>query len=143
MVSGSGLHDPTGWWLIMITQFVLLQIYEDHPLLSITAYAYNTCEVSDNYSLPSDAGLLENDTTAEEDKVLNQPNTALMSTVHMFGTLFLAMFLKNFRNSKFLGRTARRALGDFGVPIAIATMTLIDEFAVKDTYTEVIRKVFL
>jgi len=53
----------------------------------------------------------------------------------MFGTFFIAYFLRKFRNSQFLGRNARRALGDFGVPIAIVIMVLVD-FGAGDTYTE-------
>lgn len=45
----------------------------------------------------------------------NQPNTALFCTLLTLGTFMLAYSLKIFRNSKFLGRNARRALGDFGV----------------------------
>jgi hypothetical protein len=32
------------------------------------------------------------------------PNTALLSAILMFGTFFIAYFLRIFRNSKFLGR---------------------------------------
>ena len=39
------------------------------------------------------------------------------------------------RNGKYLGRTVRRALGDFGVPLAIVCMVLLD-FLINDTYTE-------
>ncbi|CAM1307854.1 SLC4A3 (predicted) [Pycnogonum litorale] len=65
---------------------------------------------------------------------LNQPNTALLSTILMLGTFFIAFFLRHFRNSKFLGRSARRALGDFGVPIAIVLMVSLD-LLLHDTYT--------
>ncbi len=34
-----------------------------------------------------------------------EPNTALLSAVLMFGTFFIAYFLRLFRNSKYLGRT--------------------------------------
>lgn len=51
---------------------------------------------------------------------LNQPNTALFCMVLTLGTFTSAYSLRIFRNSKFLGRNARRALGDFGVPISIA-----------------------
>jgi solute carrier family 4 anion exchanger 2 len=51
---------------------------------------------------------------------LNQPNTALFCTLLTLGTFTSAYSLRIFRNSKFLGRNARRALGDFGVPISIA-----------------------
>lgn len=58
--------------------------------------------------------------------LINQPNTALFCTFLTLGTFALAYYLKIFRNSHFLGRTARRALGDFGVPIAIALFVGLD-----------------
>lgn len=64
----------------------------------------------------------------------NQPNTALFCTLLTLGTFTLAYSLKIFRNSKFLGRNARRALGDFGVPIAIAIFVMID-FIVPQVFT--------
>ncbi|XP_069684208.1 band 3 anion transport protein-like isoform X3 [Periplaneta americana] len=65
----------------------------------------------------------------------NQPNTALLCLILALGTFFIAYYLRQFRNSKFLGRNARRALGDFGVPIAIITMVTLD-YLVPETYTE-------
>lgn len=44
---------------------------------------------------------------------INQPNTAFFSMLLTLGTFCLAYGLKVFRNSKFLGRNTRRALGDF------------------------------
>ena len=35
----------------------------------------------------------------------NEPNTALLSTILIFGTFLIAYFLRIFRNSKFLGRS--------------------------------------
>lgn len=64
-----------------------------------------------------------------------QPNTALLSLILMVGTFIIAFKLKHFRNSKYLGRSVRRALGDFGVPIAIVLMVLMD-YLIEDTYTE-------
>lgn len=64
-----------------------------------------------------------------------QPNTALLSFILTIGTFIIAIKLKNFRNSKFLGRSIRRALGDFGVPISIVLMVSLD-FLIKDTYTD-------
>ncbi|XP_067890887.1 anion exchange protein 3-like isoform X2 [Heterodontus francisci] len=64
-----------------------------------------------------------------------QPNTALLSLVMMFGTFFLAFFMRKFRNSRFLGGKARRIIGDFGIPIAILVMVIVDS-SVPDTYTE-------
>lgn len=37
--------------------------------------------------------------------VVAQPNTALLSLILTFSTFLIAYFLKNFRNSKFLGRS--------------------------------------
>ncbi|CAH2230198.1 jg14364, partial [Pararge aegeria aegeria] len=54
--------------------------------------------------------------------IMPQPNTALFSTMLTLSTFILAYYLRIFRNGKFLGRSARRALGDFGVPIAIVLM---------------------
>ncbi|XP_070499524.1 band 3 anion transport protein-like isoform X2 [Chironomus tepperi] len=66
---------------------------------------------------------------------LNQPNTALFCTLLTLGTFTLAYSLKIFRNSKFLGRNARRALGDFGVPISIAIFLAID-LTVPQVFTD-------
>ncbi|XP_048237893.1 anion exchange protein 2-like isoform X2 [Haliotis rufescens] len=65
----------------------------------------------------------------------NEPNTALLTTILVLGTFLIAYFLRIFRNSKFLGRSARRALGDFGILIALFAMVLTD-YCVKDTYTQ-------
>lgn len=71
----------------------------------------------------------------DNDHPINQPNTALFCTILTLGTFAIAYYLKMFRNSKFLGRSARRALGDFGVPIAIVCMVFVD-FMIPQTYTE-------
>ncbi|XP_070187695.1 band 3 anion transport protein-like isoform X2 [Littorina saxatilis] len=68
-------------------------------------------------------------------KIRNQPNTALLSLILTIGTFLIAYFLRIFRNSRFLGRSVRRALGDFGVLIAILAMSLLD-YIMKDTYTQ-------
>lgn len=73
--------------------------------------------------------------TDASNKQINQPNTALFCTFLTLGTFTLAYFLRVFRNSHFLGRTARRALGDFGVPISIALFVLVDFFT-DSVYTE-------
>ncbi|CAH1133077.1 unnamed protein product [Ceutorhynchus assimilis] len=66
---------------------------------------------------------------------INQPNTALFCTILTLGTFAIAYYLKIFRNSHFLGRSARRALGDFGVPIAIICMVFLD-FMTPEIFTE-------
>lgn len=66
---------------------------------------------------------------------LNQPNTALFCMVLTLGTFTLAYSLRIFRNSKFLGRNARRALGDFGVPISIAIFVGI-AYSLSQVFTD-------
>lgn len=65
----------------------------------------------------------------------NEPNTAFLSLILMLGTFIIAFGLKLFRNCHYLGRTARRALGDFGVPIAIVLMTVLD-ILIPHVYTQ-------
>ncbi|XP_021924578.1 anion exchange protein 2 [Zootermopsis nevadensis] len=99
--------------------------------------------INDNYS---DFRLAQNNTSRrpsissyevqENHEIFQrQPNTALLCLILALGTFFIAYYLRRFRNSKFLGRNARRALGDFGVPIAIITMVTLD-YLVPETYTE-------
>ncbi|XP_012224582.2 band 3 anion transport protein isoform X3 [Linepithema humile] len=64
---------------------------------------------------------------------VNQPNTALMCTILCLGTFLGAYYLRIFRNSHYLGRSARRAFGDFGVPISIIVFVLIDYLATVKT----------
>ncbi|XP_053971166.1 band 3 anion exchange protein isoform X5 [Hylaeus volcanicus] len=65
--------------------------------------------------------------------LINQPNTALMCTILCLGTFLGAYYLRIFRNSHYLGRSARRAFGDFGVPISIILFALIDFAAMVKT----------
>uniref|UniRef100_A0A8C9YQ17 Anion exchange protein n=1 Tax=Sander lucioperca TaxID=283035 RepID=A0A8C9YQ17_SANLU len=67
--------------------------------------------------------------------VQNQPNTALLSLVLMAGTFFIAFYLRKFKNSAFFPGRLRRIIGDFGVPIAILIMVLVD-YSINDTYTQ-------
>ncbi|CRK96265.1 CLUMA_CG009689, isoform B [Clunio marinus] len=70
-----------------------------------------------------------------DNRPINQPNTALFCTLLTLGTFTAAYSLKIFRNSKFLGRNARRALGDFGVPISIAVFVIVANI-VPQVFTE-------
>uniref|UniRef100_A0A4W6G7N0 Anion exchange protein n=1 Tax=Lates calcarifer TaxID=8187 RepID=A0A4W6G7N0_LATCA len=67
--------------------------------------------------------------------VLSEPNTALLSLVLMAGTFFIAFYLRKFKNSAFFPGRFRRIIGDFGVPIAILIMVLVD-YSIEDTYTQ-------
>ncbi|XP_069642706.1 band 3 anion transport protein isoform X1 [Haliaeetus albicilla] len=93
------------------TFYKLVTIFKNHPLQRF----YNTTDVV-NPKVP-------------------EPNTALLSLVLMAGTFFLAFFLRKFKNSTFLPGRVRRLIGDFGVPISIFIMALVD-FFIQDTYTQ-------
>ncbi|XP_068775327.1 band 3 anion transport protein isoform X2 [Struthio camelus] len=92
----------------------LFKIFKDHPLQRI----YNVTPTLNPAITPKE-----------------EPNTALLSLVLMAGTFFLAFFLRKFKNSPFLPGKVRRLIGDFGVPISIFIMALVD-FLIKDTYTQ-------
>uniref|UniRef100_A0A3Q3M1Q9 Solute carrier family 4 member 2b n=1 Tax=Mastacembelus armatus TaxID=205130 RepID=A0A3Q3M1Q9_9TELE len=64
-----------------------------------------------------------------------EPNTALLSLVLMAGTFLIAFYLRKFKNSAFFPGRLRRSIGDFGVPIAILIMVLVD-YSIEDTYTQ-------
>ncbi|XP_075437283.1 band 3 anion transport protein isoform X2 [Ascaphus truei] len=83
---------------------------------------------------PLQSQYIYNATSSDPDTV-PLPNTALLSLVLMFGTFFIAFFLRKFKNSSFFPGKLRRIIGDFGVPIAILIMVLAD-FFIKDTYTQ-------
>lgn len=72
-------------------------------------------------------------------KVLTAPqsasNTALFCAILSVGTFVLAYCLRAFRNSHFLGRNIRRAIGDFGVPISILVFVYLSHL-VPQIYTE-------
>lgn len=143
---------------IVETVMKLVYVYGRHPLLA--EYQYKDIEISPEPLLESDSNTtlstsvdlvaesltaIVNSTIAPTvDNLLipadaigpkNQPNTALFCTILTLGTFSLAYYLKLFRNSHFLGRNARRALGDFGVPISIALFVLVD-YMIPQVYTE-------
>nr|XP_023013416.1 band 3 anion transport protein-like isoform X1 [Leptinotarsa decemlineata] len=122
--------------------------YTQHPLLANYCATESIVMRNDSSSDGfNDTSIGTNTTTGVERKVINismrdetgafinQPNTALFCTVLTLGTFAIAYYLRMFRNSQFLGRSARRALGDFGVPIAIVIMVFVD-YMVPQTYTE-------
>uniref|UniRef100_A0A673BPW3 Anion exchange protein n=1 Tax=Sphaeramia orbicularis TaxID=375764 RepID=A0A673BPW3_9TELE len=103
----------------------LAKIFQEHPLQN--CYRGNNTELPPfcNYSAVA----------ADSEKVLGEPNTALLSLVLMSGTYFIAFYLRKFKNSSFFPGRLRRIIGDFGVPIAILIMVLVD-YSVEDTYTQ-------
>uniref|UniRef100_A0A8C1RLK7 Anion exchange protein n=1 Tax=Cyprinus carpio TaxID=7962 RepID=A0A8C1RLK7_CYPCA len=143
-----------GIWLIIIVVLTifsflisLIFIYETFfKLGKVLRYSLVYCvQIFMDHPLRSCSGREENDTalptptsdgrSPDASQTLNQPNTALLSLVLTAGTFFIAFYLRKFKNSAFFPGTLRRAIGDFGVPIAISTMVLLD-YSIKDTYTQ-------
>ncbi|KAM8709641.1 hypothetical protein ACLKA7_016450 [Drosophila subpalustris] len=127
---------------IVETMMKLVSIYKLNPLLA--DYNLPPPTLVDHYNITSfnvSVNLLNETTTmappptASSKLPINQPNTALFCTILTLATFVVAYYLKLFRNSHFLGRNARRALGDFGVPISIAIFVLVD-YLVPSVYTE-------
>ncbi|XP_035908108.1 anion exchange protein 2 isoform X2 [Anopheles stephensi] len=145
---------------IVETVMKLVSVYKRHPLLA--EYSYKNITEPQPLPMPyleegngtTAAGLLAESLTTvvnatlgipvDPDNLLipedgigprNRPNTALFCTILTLGTFSLAYYLKLFRNSHFLGRNARRALGDFGVPISIALFVLVD-YMIPEVFTE-------
>jgi len=118
----------------------LAKIFQAHPLEEVDFYCTESGYTQADNTTMSTLSILGAETSSARQKraapeQTSSPNTALLSAILMFGTFFIAYFLRGFRTSKIFGRTARRAMADFGVPIAIVIMVLID-FSAKDTYTE-------
>lgn len=68
--------------------------------------------------------------------VMAEPNTALLTAIILFSTFTLAFSLKKLRESFYLGRHLRRAIGDFGVLIAIAIVVSIVQIWIPDPYLQ-------
>jgi HCO3- transporter family len=118
---------------IVETVLKLISVYNRHPLLAV----YPPELVANTTSLYNNSTILESNLLkpSNDTNPRNQPNTALFCTMLTLGTFVLAFFLKKFRNSHFLGRNARRALGDFGVPISITLFVLLD-YMIPEVYTD-------
>lgn len=135
----------------------LYKIFNTHPLLEdyclvpgtndtwnytevwTTSYTETYYEENDTYGLlttSSPNNMTDMGACSSSKQVITgQPNTALLSTILTLGTFFLAFFLRKFRQGRFLGRSARKMIGDFGIPISILIFVLVD-FAIKATYTQ-------
>ncbi|XP_019510909.1 PREDICTED: anion exchange protein 2 isoform X1 [Hipposideros armiger] len=126
------------------TFYKLIKIFQEHPL--------HGCSVSNSSEADGGRDSGNNTTWAGAGATLGpgngssagpsgqgrprgQPNTALLSLVLMAGTFFIAFFLRKFKNSRFFPGRVRRVIGDFGVPIAILIMVLVD-YSIEDTYTQ-------
>ncbi|KAJ8397395.1 hypothetical protein AAFF_G00439440 [Aldrovandia affinis] len=104
------------------------KIFQEHPLQRCSR-DNTTAENATGIPLPG------NGTDVGPAKVLGEPNTALLSLVLMSGTFFVAFYLRKFKNSAFFPGRLRRVIGDFGVPIAILLMVLMD-YSIRDTFSQ-------
>ncbi|NXN97398.1 B3A2 protein, partial [Rhinopomastus cyanomelas] len=109
----------------------LAKIFQEHPLHGCLPVNSTEAETWRNAS----AARANSSAGRAVAKVTGQPNTALLSLVLMAGTFFIAFFLRKFKNSRFFPGRIRRLIGDFGVPIAILVMVLVD-YGIQDTYTQ-------
>ncbi|XP_061442270.1 anion exchange protein 2 isoform X8 [Rhineura floridana] len=117
------------------TFYKLVKIFQEHPLHGCRKA--NGSSSSSSIALDGNTTLVLGNGTASRasSRVTGQPNTALLSLVLMAGTFFIAFFLRKFKNSRFFPGRVRRVIGDFGVPIAILIMVLVD-YSIQDTYTQ-------
>ncbi|XP_060755922.1 anion exchange protein 2-like isoform X2 [Neoarius graeffei] len=112
----------------------LIKIFKEHPLTRCSILNDSMLNDSES-SLGENFTLASNMSSVEKEKILGKPNTALLSLVLMAGTFFIAFYLRKFKNSAFFPGRLRRVIGDFGVPIAIFIMVLVDN-SIQDTYTQ-------
>uniref|UniRef100_A0A8C8JWX4 Anion exchange protein n=1 Tax=Oncorhynchus tshawytscha TaxID=74940 RepID=A0A8C8JWX4_ONCTS len=114
------------------------RIFKAHPLILNYDHLNNTVEdpwhpvVIHNHLYDNSTG---NTTTTVNILDRAYPNTALLSMCLMFGCFFVAFFLRQFKNGTFLPGKIRRLIGDFGVPIAIFLMCVVD-INIEDAYTQ-------
>uniref|UniRef100_A0A3B4EXI0 Anion exchange protein n=1 Tax=Pundamilia nyererei TaxID=303518 RepID=A0A3B4EXI0_9CICH len=108
----------------------LVRIFKEHPLKSCSLNGTDADDLAENITL-----MMKNSSQPSTVKVSGEPNTALLSLVLMAGTFFIAFYLRKFKNSAFFPGRIRRIIGDFGVPIAILIMVLVD-YSIEDTYTQ-------
>uniref|UniRef100_A0A3Q2VP12 Anion exchange protein n=1 Tax=Haplochromis burtoni TaxID=8153 RepID=A0A3Q2VP12_HAPBU len=108
----------------------LVRIFKEHPLKSCSLNGTDADDLAENITL-----MMKNSSQPATVKVSGEPNTALLSLVLMAGTFFIAFYLRKFKNSAFFPGRIRRIIGDFGVPIAILIMVLVD-YSIEDTYTQ-------
>nr|XP_045584396.1 anion exchange protein 2-like [Procambarus clarkii] len=116
----------------------MVSIFIDHPVMMEYTCEDDAFPIVEEDVLMNKTKMAANTTAGDVLMVKKgspQPNTALLALILMLGTYIIAIKLKNFRNSKFLGRSVRRSLGDFGVPIGIFLMVLMD-YLIRDQITD-------
>ncbi|XP_064431792.1 anion exchange protein 2 isoform X2 [Mirounga angustirostris] len=122
------------------TFYKLVKIFQEHPLHGCSVSNSSEADSDENSTWHGAESMLgpgngSSPGPAGQGRPRGQPNTALLSLVLMAGTFFIAFFLRKFKNSRFFPGRVRRVIGDFGVPIAILIMVLVD-YSIEDTYTQ-------
>ncbi|XP_027945043.1 anion exchange protein 2 isoform X2 [Eumetopias jubatus] len=122
------------------TFYKLVKIFQEHPLHGCSVSNSSEADSGENSTWHGAGSTLgpgngSSPGPAGQGRPRGQPNTALLSLVLMAGTFFIAFFLRKFKNSRFFPGRVRRVIGDFGVPIAILIMVLVD-YSIEDTYTQ-------
>ncbi|XP_051925336.1 solute carrier family 4 member 1b (Diego blood group) isoform X2 [Hippocampus zosterae] len=116
----------------------LARIFKAHPLT--LNYDHLNASLENPWHPKLEQTLILDNATGNTSVLVNSltpayPNTALLSMCLMLGCFFIAYFLRQFKNGTFLPGKVRRLLGDFGVPIAIFLMIVVD-YSIGDTYTQ-------
>ncbi|KAM3592394.1 uncharacterized protein V6R79_017982 [Siganus canaliculatus] len=116
----------------------LARIFSAHPL--ILNYDHVNATIENPWHPRVEEMVLYDNATGNTTIIINTikspyPNTALLSMCLMLGCFFIAYFLRQFKNGTFLPGKVRRLIGDFGVPISIFLMILVD-YNIEDTYTQ-------
>ncbi|XP_029693743.1 solute carrier family 4 member 1b (Diego blood group) isoform X1 [Takifugu rubripes] len=114
------------------------RIFKDHPL--ILNYDHVNSSVENPWHPRVEETLIYDNATGNTTIIINTikppyPNTALLSMCLMLGCFFIAFFLRQFKNGTFLPGKVRRLIGDFGVPISMFLMIVLD-YNIADTYTQ-------
>ncbi|XP_018517134.1 solute carrier family 4 member 1b (Diego blood group) isoform X1 [Lates calcarifer] len=114
------------------------RIFKAHPL--ILNYDHLNATLENPWHPKVEQTIIYDNTTGNTTVLVNTfkppyPNTALLSMCLMLGCFFIAYFLRQFKNGTFLPGKVRRLMGDFGVPIAIFLMIVVD-YNIEDTYTQ-------
>lgn len=110
---------------MMEAVYKVIEVFRTHPISIETNDTVTSAPEIVFHESDDDMNTLE----------LDEPNTALFCAILSVGTFVLAYCLRVFRNSHFLGRSIRRAIGDFGVPISIAAFVYLS-YLVPQIYTE-------
>lgn len=80
---------------------------------------------------PLTRGELKTSSDGSDGKIKGEPNTALLSTILVLGTFFVAFYMRKFRTSHFFGKRSRRLVSDSSVVVAMVLMAVVD-FALGD-----------